>query len=52
VPIDQVAGFDVTEATFAITEEPVGGAPEGVATGPVVYIGTLIPAPMDAVQVD
>jgi anti-sigma-K factor RskA len=52
VPIDQVAGFNVTEATFAITEEPVGGAPEGVATGPIVYIGTLVPAPMDAVEVN
>ena len=26
---------------FAISVEPVGGAPDGVATGPVVYTGTL-----------
>jgi anti-sigma-K factor RskA len=30
-------------ATFAITEEPQGGSPTGVATGPMVYSGTLIP---------
>ena len=27
--------------TLAITMEPEGGAPEGVATGPVIALGTL-----------
>jgi anti-sigma-K factor RskA len=29
---------------FAISDEPAGGSPTGVATGPIVYSGPLVPA--------
>jgi anti-sigma-K factor RskA len=42
----------VNEATYAVTLEPEGGSPTGVATGPVVFTGKLIeavpPAPAPA----
>jgi anti-sigma-K factor RskA len=31
-------------ATYAVTVEPPGGSPTGVATGPIVYVGKLIEA--------
>lgn len=34
----------VNQATFAVTLEPEGGSPTGVATGPIVYTGKLIEA--------
>lgn len=38
---------DVTELTqgaLAVSLEPAGGSPTGVATGPVIYLGPLVPA--------
>ena len=32
----------VNKATYAVTLEPEGGAPNGVATGPIVYAGKLV----------
>lgn len=32
----------INKATFAVTVEPEGGSPTGVATGPIVYTGKLI----------
>jgi anti-sigma-K factor RskA len=49
-----LASYDtetVNKATYAVTLEPEGGAPNGVATGPIVYAGKLIeavPAPSAA----
>jgi anti-sigma-K factor RskA len=43
----QLAAYDpqiINEATYAVTVEPPGGAPAGVATGPIVYVGKLIEA--------
>ncbi len=34
----------INEATYAVTVEPPGGSPTGVATGPIVYVGKLIEA--------
>ena len=34
----------VNKATFAVTLEPEGGSPTGVATGPIVFTGKLIEA--------
>lgn len=34
----------VNQATFAVTLEPEGGSPTGVATGPLVYTGKLVEA--------
>lgn len=34
----------INEATYAVSVEPPGGSPTGVATGPVVYVGKLIEA--------
>ena len=34
----------VNQATFAVTLEPEGGSPTGVATGPIVYTGKLVEA--------
>ncbi len=34
----------INEATYAVTLEPPGGSPTGVATGPIVYVGKLIEA--------
>jgi anti-sigma-K factor RskA len=42
-----LSGYDpdtVNKATFAVTLEPEGGSPTGVATGPIVYTGKLIEA--------
>jgi anti-sigma-K factor RskA len=42
-----LSGYDpdtVSQATFAVTLEPEGGSPTGVATGPIVYTGKLIEA--------
>ena len=39
----------VDQATYAVTVEPEGGSPTGVATGPIVFTGKLVetipPAP-------
>ena len=32
----------INRATYAVTLEPEGGSPSGVATGPIVYAGTLV----------
>jgi anti-sigma-K factor RskA len=46
-----LAAYDpamVSQATYAVTVEPEGGSPTGVATGPIVFTGKLIetvPAP-------
>lgn len=32
----------INKATFAVTIEPEGGSPTGVATGPIVYTGKLV----------
>jgi anti-sigma-K factor RskA len=37
------AGAISSDVTLAVTVEPPGGAPAGIATGPVVYSGKLIP---------
>jgi anti-sigma-K factor RskA len=40
-----LSGYDptvVNQATYAVTVEPEGGSPTGVATGPIVYTGKLI----------
>jgi anti-sigma-K factor RskA len=40
-----LSGYDaelVNKATFAVTVEPEGGSPTGVATGPIVFSGKLI----------
>lgn len=54
-PGPQMTRYDrdmVSNATYAVTLEPEGGAPGGVATGPIVFTGKLIetmpPAPMPA----
>ena len=42
-----LAAYDtdtVNKATYAVTLEPEGGSPTGVATGPVVFTGKLIEA--------
>jgi anti-sigma-K factor RskA len=42
-----LSGYDadtVNKATYAVTLEPEGGSPTGVATGPIVYTGKLIEA--------
>ncbi len=42
-----LASYDtdtVNKATYAVTVEPEGGSPTGVATGPIVYTGKLIEA--------
>ncbi len=42
-----LASYDtdtVNKATYAVTIEPEGGSPTGVATGPVVFTGKLIEA--------
>jgi anti-sigma-K factor RskA len=44
-PTGGLPGFIPASATFAVTEEPQGGAPEGKPTGPVIFSGKLIPAP-------
>jgi anti-sigma-K factor RskA len=40
---NSIAGFNPTDAVFAITLEPRGGSPSGDPTGPIVYSGKLIP---------
>lgn len=40
-----LAGYDpdtVNQATYAVTVEPEGGSPTGLATGPIVFTGKLI----------
>ncbi|MGO3932007.1 anti-sigma factor [Rhodopseudomonas pseudopalustris] len=40
-----LASYDsdiVSKATYAVTIEPEGGSPTGVATGPIVYTGKLV----------
>lgn len=40
-----LAAFDsdtINRATYAVTVEPEGGSPSGIATGPIVYAGTLV----------
>lgn len=40
-----LAAYDpamVSQATYAVTVEPVGGSPTGKATGPIVFTGKLI----------
>lgn len=32
----------INQATYAVTVEPEGGSPTGVATGPIVYTGKLV----------
>jgi anti-sigma-K factor RskA len=42
-----LAAYDpkvINEATYAVSVEPPGGSPTGVATGPIVYVGKLIEA--------
>jgi anti-sigma-K factor RskA len=42
-----LAAYDpdtVSKATYAVTVEPEGGSPTGVATGPIVFTGKLIEA--------
>ena len=34
-------GEAIADATLAITDEPAGGSPQGVATGPVVAAAPL-----------
>jgi len=40
-----LAGYDadiIDKATYAVTVEPEGGSPTGVATGPIVFAGKLV----------
>jgi anti-sigma-K factor RskA len=40
-----LAAYDndtINRATYAVTIEPEGGSPTGVATGPIVYTGKLV----------
>jgi anti-sigma-K factor RskA len=42
---DKLAAYDqgtVTNATFAVSLEPEGGSPTGVATGPILWTGKLV----------
>jgi anti-sigma-K factor RskA len=42
-----LSGYDpevVKQATYAVTVEPPGGSPTGVATGPIVFTGKLVEA--------
>ena len=42
-----LASYDadtVDKATYAVTVEPEGGSPTGIATGPIVFTGKLIEA--------
>jgi anti-sigma-K factor RskA len=42
-----LSGYDpevVNQATYAVTVEPPGGSPTGVATGPIVFTGKLVEA--------
>ena len=32
----------VNQATYAVTVEPEGGSPTGIATGPIVFTGKLV----------
>ena len=32
----------INQATYAVTVEPEGGSPTGVATGPIVFTGKLV----------
>jgi anti-sigma-K factor RskA len=44
---NKLAGYDpgtITEATYAVTLEPEGGSPTGVATGPILWTGKLVQA--------
>ena len=34
--------MQLTNATFAVSVEPVGGSPTGAPTGPIRYKGTLV----------
>jgi anti-sigma-K factor RskA len=36
------ASQTISDATYAVTEEPEGGSPTGFATGPIVYAGKLL----------
>ena len=43
---ESLAAYDravVENATYAVTVEPPGGAPNGKPSGPPVFVGTLIP---------
>jgi anti-sigma-K factor RskA len=43
----QLAAYDqdtINAATYAVTVEPQGGSPTGVATGPIVFTGKLVEA--------
>lgn len=39
--VAEIANFDPAGAVFAITDEPPGGAPEGIPTGPILFQGEL-----------
>jgi anti-sigma-K factor RskA len=42
-----LASYDpetINSAYYAVTVEPEGGSPTGIATGPIVYTGRLIEA--------
>lgn len=39
-----IDGLQLKRTTLAISVEPPGGSPSGQPTGPVVFVGTLVPA--------
>jgi anti-sigma-K factor RskA len=34
--------YDLVHATLAVSLEPAGGAPKGIPTGPMLFVGTLV----------
>jgi anti-sigma-K factor RskA len=36
--------IDLTQGALAVSLEPAGGSPSGTATGPILYVGAVLPA--------
>lgn len=47
IPLDRLGTGEAAlrDTTLAVSLEPAGGSPTGQATGPVVFVGKLVPAP-------
>ncbi len=44
MPAEKLGPHDLSDTTLAISLEPPGGSPTGQATGPVLFVGKLLPA--------
>ena len=42
--------IDLTQGALAVSLEPAGGSPTGTATGPILYVGAVLPAADARVQ--